>query len=183
MNKKRVIRVSVWLLNLFVLFLLVWSLINYKILDHEVTQFIQFGGLFAMVFLVIFLEGAPVFVGPSVAVASILAMNIFNPGLVLGLFLGSALLGNIIYYYLGYFFGERALNYFKAKDVRKYEGLFKKYGGITMVTMAISPVPYLPTLAGIFRMKSISLISKILILRAIRHILVFFVWFFILTRL
>lgn len=182
MDKKRVVKFSIWLLNILVILLLVWSLINYKIFNQEVTQFVQIGGLLAMVFLVILLEGAPVFVGPSVAVASVLAMNAFNLWFVLWLFLASAILGNILYFYLGYFFGEKVLKYFNKKDVRKYKKFFKKYGDITMITMAISPVPYLPTLAGVFRMKSVSLISKILIIRMIRHTVVFFIWLFILTQ-
>ena len=147
MNKKEMVRLSIWLLNLFVILLLIWSLINYEILDNEVTKFVQFGGLFAMIFIVVFLEGAPVFVGPSVAVATVLAIGVFNPMSVLTIFLGSALLGNILYYFLGYFSGKRILKYFKAEDVKKYKKFFKKYGGITLMTMAVSPVPYLPTLA------------------------------------
>jgi len=182
MNKKRVVKFSFWFLNILVILLLIWSLANYTFLNKEVTQLIQVGGIVAMIFLVILLEGAPVFIGSSVVVASVLAMNILNPWLVLWLFLVSAILGNIIYYYLGYFFGIKVLKYFEEKDVRKYKKLFKKYGGITMITMAISPIPYLPTLAGVFRMKSGSLISKILILRLLRHSVVFFIWLFILTR-
>lgn len=182
MNKKRAIRFSILIINILLIFLLIWSFINYQVLDQEVTNLVKFLGLSAMVLFVIFLEGAPVFVGPSVAVASVLAMNVFNPVFIFWLFLGSAFLGNVIYYYLGYFFGNGALKYFDKKDVRKYEKFFKKYGGLTMITMAISPVPYLPTFAGVFRMNSVSLISKILILRAIRHTIVFFFWLFVLTK-
>lgn len=182
MDKKRVIKFSVWLLNILVILLLIWSLVNYKVFNQEVTQFVQIGGLLAMIFLVILLEGAPILVGSGLVVASILTMNIISPWLILFLFLFFALVGNILYYYLGYFFGLKVLKYFKKKDVRKYKKFFKKYGGITMITMAISPIPYLPTLAGVFRMNSVSLISKILILRMIRHTTVFFIWLFILTQ-
>lgn len=182
MNKKRVVKFSIWLLNILVIFLLIWSLINYKFLNQEVSQFVQVWGLLAMIFLVILLEGAPVFVGSGLVVAAVLALNSINPWLILFLFLFFALVGNIFYFYLGYFSGKRILKYFDKKNVKKYEELFKKYGFTAMIITAVSPIPYLPTFAGVFRMKSVSLISKILILRMIRHIVVFFIWFFILTR-
>ena len=180
MNKKRVVKFSVWLLNILVIFLLVWSLINYKLLNQEVSQFVQVGGLLAMIFLVVLLEGAPVFVGPSLAVASVLAMNIINPWLILFLFLFFVLVGNILYFYLGYFSGKRILKYFGKKNVKKYEELFKKYGFAAMIITAIFPIPYLPTLAGVFRMTSPILITKVLVIRMIRHAVVFLFWFYIL---
>lgn len=180
MNKKKIIRFSIGLLNVLVVLLLVWSLINYRILDKEVTQLVQFGGLSAMIFFIIILEGAPIFIGPSVAVASMLAINTINPWLILLLFLTSAFIGNFIYYYLGYFYGKKILKYFNKKDVKRYRNLFKKYGRVTMIIMAISPIPYLPTLAGVFRLKSFYLMSEILIFRIMRHIAVFFFWFLIL---
>jgi len=50
-----------------------------------------------------------------------------------------------------------------------------------MLIMAISPIPYLPTLAGIFKMNSKQQILETLIIRMIRHSVVFFVWFLILV--
>ena len=180
MNKKKVIKYSLWILNLLIVFALIWSLVNYKILNQEVTRLVIIGGLSAMILFVIFLEGAPVFLGPSVVVAAILTMNAFNPWLILSLFLLSAIVGNIFYFYLGYFSGEKILKYFSKTDVKKYKDLFKKYGRHTMLIMAVSPIPYLPTLAGVFRMNSKQQILETLIVRMIRHTFVFFVWLFIL---
>ena len=179
MNKKRVVKFSVWLLNILTILLLIWSLINYKLLNQEVSQFVQVWGLLAMIFLVILLEGAPIFVGSGLVVASVLAMDI-NPWLILFLFLFFALVGNILYFYLGYFSGKRILKYFGKKNVKKYKELFKKRGPSAMIIMAISPIPYLPTLAGVFRMTSPILITKVLAVRMIRHMVVFLFWFYIL---
>jgi len=180
MNKKKVIKYSLWILNLLIVFTLIWSLVNYKILDKEVTRLVMVGGLSAMILFVIFLEGAPVFLGPSVVVAAILAMNSFNPWLILSLFLSSAIVGNVFYFYLGYFSGEKIFKYFQKTDVKKYKNLFKKYGRNAMLIMAISPIPYLPTLAGVFKMNSKQQILETLIVRMIRHTVVFFIWLFIL---
>jgi len=179
MNKKRVIKYLIGLLNLIVVFILIWSIINYKVLNQEVTDLAKTGGLVVMVFLVIFLEGAPSLIGSSVVVAAILAMNSFNPWLILLLFIVSAIIGNIIYFCLGHFFGKRIMGYFDEGYMKKYKDLFKKYGGAAMMITAISPTPYFPELAGAFRVTSKSLLFKILILRIIRHTVVFFFWFFI----
>jgi membrane protein YqaA with SNARE-associated domain len=181
MNKKKTVKFSLTILNFLVIFLLIWSLVNYTFLSNEVSQFIQVGGLLAMIFFVILLEGAPVFAGPGLGVASILAMGVFNPWFILLLFLVSAFIGNIFYFYLGYFSGKKILKYFDKKDIEKYEKLFKKYGFWAMVIMAISPIPYLPTLAGVFRMTSPILIAEILIIRMIRHVIVFLFWFYFLV--
>lgn len=178
MEKKNVIKFSLVILNFLVIFLLIWSLVNYTFLNKEVSQLVQIGGLLVMIFLIILLEGAPVFLGSGLVVATILAMGTENPGFILLLFLFSALIGNIIYFYLGYFSGKGILKYFDKKDVKKYENLFKKYGFATMIIMAVSPIPYLPTIAGVFKMNSPVLIAKILVVRMIRHTFIFLFWFY-----
>ena len=181
MNKKKWVRFSIALLNVLVILLLIWSLINYQFLNKEVSQLIQIWGLVAMILFIIFLEGSPVFFGPSVVTAAMLATGTFNSGFILFVFLASAIVGNIFYYYIGYFSGERILKYFKKKDVQRYQDVFKKYGRVAMITMAISPVPYLPTVAGVFRVKSIRVISEVLILRLLRHGVVFTAWYLVLN--
>jgi membrane protein YqaA with SNARE-associated domain len=180
MDKRKVMKFLIWVLNILIIFLLVWSIINYKFLNKEVTALIATGGIVMMILSIIFLEGAPVFVGPSVAVAAILSMNTFNPWFILLTFLLSAIVGNIIYFYLGYFSGEKIFKYFEKKDVTKYKKVFKKYGRFTMLVMALSPIPYLPTLAGVFRIKSKYLIFETLAARLLRHTIVFFFWLFVL---
>ena len=183
MDKKKLVRFFIWTLNILVVLILVWSLINYKILNQSVSELVQFGGLLTMIFLVILLEGAPVFVGSSIVVASILAMNIFNPWFILFLFLFFALVGNVFYFYLGYLFGKKIFKYFDKKDIKRYEKLFEKYGRAAMIIMAVSPIPYLPTLAGIFRVKSNYLIAEIILIRMVRHTLVFLFWLFVLSKI
>ena len=175
------IKALLLILNVLVVVLLIWSLINYKFLNNEVTNAVQIWGLLAMVLFVFVLEGAPVFVGGSVAVASVLAMATFNPWLILFLFLASAILGNVAYYYLGHHFGLKVLKYFDRRDVRKYKRLFHEHGRTAMIVMALSPIPYLPTLAGAFRMDKFYMFVEIMGLRIIRHIIVFLFWYFLLV--
>ncbi len=180
MNKKKIIRLSIGLLNVLIVLVLIWSLINYQFLNKEVSNLVQVWGLLAMILFVIVLEGAPVFIGSSIVVAATLATGTFSPGLILFLFLTFAIVGNILYYYLGYFSGKKILKYFKKRDVKRYKKNFKKYGRVAMITMAISPIPYLPTIPGVFRVKSFYLISEILTIRLLRHIAVFTFWYLIL---
>ena len=79
MNKRKMVFFSVGLLNVLVIFILIWSLINYQVLNQEVSRMVQVGGLLSMISFIILLEGAPVFLGPSVVVAAMLAINAFNP--------------------------------------------------------------------------------------------------------
>ncbi len=182
MIKKRVVKFLMFSLNIIILLLLIWSLINYKILSKEVTKLVMFGGLTIMVIFVILLEGMPLFLGPSVSVLAILAMGVFNPWLILFLFILSALVGNVFYFYLGYFSGEKILKYFPKENVKKYKLFFKKYGRNMMIIMAISPIPYLPTIAGVFKMNSKLHIAETLIVRMLRHVVVFFFLFFVISH-
>jgi len=179
MNKKKRIKYLIQALNILIVCALIWSIINYKVLDQEVTKLAITGGLIAMISFVIILEGAPVFIGPSVGVVAILIMNAFNPWFIFLLFLLSAIVGNILYFYLGYLSGEKIMKYFGKKNVREYKDLFKKYGRFAMLIMAISPIPYIPTLGGVFRMSPKYFFLGILPIRLIRHTVVFLFWFFI----
>ena len=148
---KNQIKTILWLINILTILLLIYSIVNYSFLEQEVTQAIQLGGLIALIFIVIILEGAPVFIGSSVAVAALLATKA-NPWPILTIFLLSAIIGNILYYYLGYFLGKKTFSYFSKKDIVKNIALFQKHGFKAMFIMAITPLPYLPTIAGVFKM-------------------------------
>ncbi|MAG39370.1 hypothetical protein CMI41_00165 [Candidatus Pacearchaeota archaeon] len=177
--EKRTIKALLWVLNILVILLLIYSIVNYKFLEKELVLAAQIGGLGVVAILIFFLEGAPLFVGPSVAVASILATGT-NPLWVLVVFLISAILGSIAYYYLGYSLGEKTLKYFEKEDIKKYRKLFSKYGTSAMVLTAVAPIPYLPTIAGAFRMSKKDMFIKTMGARLLRHIVVFLFWFFVL---
>jgi membrane protein YqaA with SNARE-associated domain len=177
--EKRTVKALLWILNILVILLLVYSLVNYKFLEKELVLAAQIGGLGVVAILIFFLEGAPLFVGPSVAVAAILATGT-NPWWVLAVFLISAILGSIAYYYIGHILGEKALRYFEKRDIKKYRELFAKYGTSAMVLTAMAPIPYLPTIAGVFKMSKKDMFIKTMGVRLLRHIVVFLFWFFIL---
>jgi membrane protein YqaA with SNARE-associated domain len=180
MNKKTIVKIIIWTLNILTILLLVYSLINYKFLENEITTAVQIGGVVTVAILVFILEGAPVFVGSSVAVASLIAAKT-NPWLLLIVFIVFAILGNFVYYYLGYLFGKKTLRYFDEANIKKYEKIFKKYGMLSMLVMAVSPVPYLPTIAGAFKMSKKDMFLTTMTLRMIRHTIVFFFWYAILV--
>lgn len=182
MLTKRVVKFSFIFLNLLMVFLLVYSLINYKILSNEVGELVKVGGLIVMCLFVLILEGAPVALGGSVAVAAILTLDIFNPVLVLSLFLICAVFAGIGYYWIGAHYGRKILKYFDKDSIEKYEKFFRKYGSLSMILMAITPIPYLPTIGGVFGMKYLSLFI-VFFVRILRHIVVFFIWYWIIFNI
>jgi len=180
MIKKELVKRGFIFVNLVMVLLLIVSLINYQYFDKEINELIKFGGLSAMIFLVFILEGAPVLIGGSVAVASMMALEVFSPWFLLAMFLVSAFFGNLFYYFLGVFAGRKVLSYFDKKDIKKYEEFFKQYGHLSLLIMAVTPIPYLPTLAGVFKNAKPFYLIGIMIIRLIRHSVVFFVWYYIL---
>jgi membrane-associated protein len=180
MDAKRLIKTIAWGFSIVVVVLLVWSLLNYKVLENSVTGFIQVWGLIALVLIVVILEGAPIFVGGGIAAGASLAMGA-NPWLVLTLFIISAIIGNVLYYYLGYFSGRKVLKYFNREDVARYEKLFEKHGRVAMFIMAVFPIPYLPTLGGVFKLTPLFMFTEVLAVRIVRHSAVFIFWYFLLV--
>ena len=174
------IKLSLIAINVLVVVVLIWSLINYTLLNNEVGRIVQVWGIIAAILIIIILEGAPVAIGPSVVIVSLLAMKEFNWWFVLLIFLGSAIIGNIIYFYLGVYSGKKILKYFDKKDINKYKKIFNKNGRLTMITMAISPVPYLPTVAGVFRMSKFRMFVEVMGARMLRHLVIFFFWIIVL---
>jgi len=180
MNKKTIIKTTFLTINIIVILLFIYSLINYKFLENEIGIAEQTSGIIIVAIFAFILEGAPVFVGPSVAIAALLAAG-GDPWILLAIFLISAIMGNIFYYYLGYHLGKKTFKYFEEEDVQKYKNLFKKYGTAAMIIMAISPIPYLPTIAGAFKMSAKNMFLTTMSIRIARHIVVFLFWVIILT--
>lgn len=176
MNKTKAVHHVLTFLNFLVIAVFIWSLINYKVLDATINKWAVAGGLVFLIIFIIFLEGAPIVAGPTIAVAAFLTIGEYTPLFIYLVFILSGVVGNFIWFYLGVFSGHKLLKYFDPKVISRYEKLFKKYGWWTMVITAVTPIPYLPTLAGIFDMKWKHMFIGVMGVRIIRHTIVFIFW-------
>ena len=109
-------------------------------------------------------------IGPEVPAtfAVILGLDLLNV-LVLA-FIGS-FLASVINFYIGKrVFAEKIKGSFSAEKYEKYDKMFSKWGELSLVVAAVSPVPYVPFcwLAGAFKMKFRNFVVFALVPRVLR---------------
>ncbi len=154
-NKK--IKIFSLVFSLLVLGLLVYSIFNYSFLKNQINdnlnnQVIKYG--YIAVFVLSFLLE----ISPQPFASAIIP---FANGMVLGLDYYSLLISTILGvitssfagYFLGIYFGkEIVLKFTGEENYEKYYRIFKKYGKFGMALIAITPLPYFPIIAGVFKM-------------------------------
>lgn len=151
-------KIITFVLALIFLILFIYAIVNYKILrqsiSEEVSEYVDEYGYYAIFILVVLFE-----ISPQPLVSGIIPLA---TGLTLGMsdyyLLITSAIGVVVSSLLGYFIGKRwgidvSIKLIGKKDYQRYLELAKKYGNIAIAIAALTPVPYLPVLAGAFKMK------------------------------
>lgn len=126
-------------------------------------------GIFVFSF---FLDVSFQIISPNIFLISGIIGGINPYYLTLNVILASTLAG-IAAYYLGITHSEAMLHsVMSEKRAKKAIEYFKKYGKWGMAILALSPIPYLPILAGIFKMKIKDFAIYALLMRAIHFIII-----------
>lgn len=153
----RIYKIVSFIIGLVVLASLIYAAVNYSTLQESITE--RFGEHvqnygYAAVFLLTFL----VEISPQPFVSSIFPMI---TGFIIGLdfytlfsfTISAVIISSLFSYYLGIYLGKRATskiigeeNYDKAQE------RFDKYGRFGMAILALTPIPYFPIVAGLFKM-------------------------------
>lgn len=158
-NKKTFnrIKLSSVLFSILVLVILVFTIVNYSIIqeriDEGVAQQVNKYG-YTFVFVAAFL----VEILPQPFVSAIMP---FTSGFILGLnfatlliiLLIGAISSNYVAYYLGIRYGKKiSISLVGEENYLRSFDLFKKYGKAGITLFALTPLPYFPILGGIFKM-------------------------------
>lgn len=128
------------------------------------------GGYLGIFVFTTLLELSIQFIGPDVLLAAgmLAKLNLFY--IIIMLTLGSWL-GGLVGYYMGLTSGDLLVSIFISKKrFRKGLDVFKKYGNIGMAILALTPLPYFPIIAGIFKMKFKNFLIYALLARTLRWI-------------
>ncbi|MBT4166350.1 hypothetical protein HOE04_04900 [archaeon] len=173
----KLLRTLSFILGLTILALFIYTIINFGFLQNQLeaglkNQILQYG--YISIFLISFLlEGLP---QPFVS-----AIFPFITGVVLGLdfklllliTIAGAILSGFIAYAIGIIYGKKiAIKIAGEENYQTYHNLFKKYGKLGMTIIALTPLPYFPILAGVFKMNLGDFI-RFAVLPRIIHFLVF----------
>lgn len=163
--------------SLIILGLFFYSFINYEVLKKQVNEQLQeqienygYVGIFVVAFI---LEITPQpfasFIVPFTT-GLILGLNF---ALLLPVTLLSVICAGFFAYGLGIRYGEwLALKVIRKKTYKIYFKIFEKYGRIGMTLIALTPIPYFPIIAGVFKMKLKDFVLFAVIPRII-HVVIF----------
>ncbi len=162
------------------IFVFIYGVVNYTILEKEITKAVAAGGLTMMFILILVFESAPIAViGPFIPVMGGILVG-FNYIWILVLLVIGAVISSTFSFYLGKYFSKRSARLVDSQKKQKYKKLFRKYGRWFMFLAAIGIFPYIPVMIGIFRIKTRFYWLTILPVRIAKHIIssLFLFWFF-----
>ena len=128
------------------------------------------GGYLGIFVFTTLLELSIQFIGPDVLLAAGIIANLNLYYITIMLILGSWL-GGFVGYYMGLTSGDFLASMFTSKKrFRRGLDVFEKYGNIGMAILALTPLPYFPIIAGIFKMKFKNFLIYALLARTLRWI-------------
>jgi len=92
----------------------------------------------------------------------------------------ASILSSLLFYSLGYIKGEKfALCFVKEESYEKYNEMFKRKGKFALSIAALTPVPYLPIIPGVFKMHLIDFLLYGVTVRILKYGAIALVLFFI----
>jgi len=151
-HKRRIAHSVILLIVILMLAFFVYSIVNYRVMRNQLTSGVekwQYTSVFISSFI---LESFPSIIGPGTPFTAAMLVKLdFKYTLIILLI--STTLSALLSYFLGFKYSEEVLKFVSPKTRKDYERLFKKYGKATMIITAVTALPYIPSLAGVFKMK------------------------------
>ena len=144
------------IIALIVIVLLVFSVINYRVLhktaSEKVSSYVGRYGLLAVFLFIFVLEVSPQpFISGLAPLASGLAFGIPDYS-ILTIAVISVIISGFAAYSFGWVYGDNVTSKLVGKkNYDKYVKLAKKHGNSALAIVAFSPIPYFPVLAGAFK--------------------------------
>ncbi|MAH03237.1 hypothetical protein CMI39_00425 [Candidatus Pacearchaeota archaeon] len=181
MDKKNLIKIFTIIAFLIILIFFIITLINYKTIKTEVSSGVQKYGYFGIGITSLILESLPQPIGADITLISggLIGLNIFFVFLVVILSSGFS---GILMYFLGYVRGKGiVLLFIDEEHYKEYLDLFKNKGKFAMTISALTPIPYLPILAGTLKMHFYDFLLYGIVMRTLRFAVVAYLFFIILT--
>ena len=171
MNKKNIVII------LLIITLSLITILNYSTIEHYINRYVQDlveeYGYYAIGTLVFFLETVP---QPFISALVPLSVGIIfelNIVVLLSMVIIVSITANYTAYFIGYYSSDQITKFFtNKKNYQKVQKWFEKYGKYSLSILALSPLPYLPIIGGIYKMKFIEFTIYAIIPRFI-HFLIF----------
>lgn len=171
------VKIISWIIGLIILILFIYAIVNHTVLKNQLRENLELQietyGYIAVLIFTFILE-----ISPQPFVSGLVP---FATGVIFGLNIKILFVYTIIgviassltAYFLGIKFGEKiVITIVGKKNYKKVHDFFLKYGKLGMLLLALTPIPYFPILAGIFKMNP----SDFLLFAIIPRICHFFIF-------
>lgn len=158
---------------------LVYGILNYRILEKDITKAVEIWGFGAMFVLCFILESLPFVIGPNAPLIAAFAIGL-NPAKIILVLYIAVVLSGIIGFYSGKKFSYYVERIIHQERMEKYESCFRKYGAWIGVLSAVAFIPYIPALLGIFNLSQKHFWLVVMPLRIVKFAFTLAVlfWFF-----
>jgi len=151
--KKRGWKIIGWIFSIVLTVLLVLSIVYYQLFRAEMSRIVGVYGFIGLFFIGFILELVPQFLSPHLGLIITIYFGLSPWKAILFVILGS-LLGSSISFWIGKNQGKAvAYSFVATRDAKRFEELIAKYGPAVVLIAAISPLPYLPMIAGALDIK------------------------------
>jgi membrane protein YqaA with SNARE-associated domain len=171
-------------LGFWILIILIFILgtIYFATLESEISKFIEIYGIPGMFFLSFIVDSLVQPIGPDI----ILIFGVFskiNPLIVLISVLLGSYLSLFVTYHIGKHIGGAGIEKIVGSKTYKKIENSPHYGKWILFLGSISPIPYIPYLAGMWKLSAKETISIVLIPRTIRFLIVWGLAYFLGTNI
>jgi membrane protein YqaA with SNARE-associated domain len=167
---------------IFVLLIFILGTIYFTTLEKNINPLIQNYGIFGIISLSFFVDLLVQPIGPDLILIVGVFSN-FNPYILLISVLIGSYLAIIASYYIGKHIGSAGIEKIVGHKMFKKIENSPHYGKWILFLGAISPIPYVPYLAGVWKLNLKEVIIIILIPRTIRFIIVWSLAYFLGTNI
>lgn len=145
--KRKIEEIDLLVLIIFV-GLLIFSLVNFQLLNNKITTSVQSYGIGFLFFITGFIEFFPMFFSPTLPLIVMISagFSVFLSTLIVCL---ASIMGSILGFEVGRQYGfQYVCVLFNPNQWIKVNYFLKKYGKIFMTLAALTPLPYFPIIFG-----------------------------------
>ena len=177
MNKKRLVKVSLNVITIIFIILLIYTAINFKTIKSQISDYMAVGGYFFLFVICFIFESIPTLIGPNyfLFIAELLDFDFYT---VLAILILSTTLSGILSYYLGLRARKYVELWIDNDKLKEYDDFVHHHGKWALPLLVISPIPYLPAIMGIFKVKFSFFLFVLTLLRELKYVLFAYMFYY-----
>jgi len=168
MGLKKILKIISSIMFILMLVVFFYTLFNYQELRGSISESLQKNSFYGIAVITFLLEVFPQVIGGDLPLLTggLIGLNIFWVFVIVSI---ASSVAGMLQYSIGFFFGKKiSLLYMDEISYNKYRLLFNRKGKFALTLTALTPVPYIPAIAGVFKMHPYDFLLYGVLMRVIR---------------